>query len=64
MDSSDAVYEALRLRQRAIFQEAEGRGHMEDISELDRDHATAAAIGAAAAAAAAGQHTDDIDYEQ
>ena len=62
MDSRDAVYEALRLRQRAIFQEAEGRGHMEDMSELDRDHTTAAAIGAAAAAA--GQHADGIDYEQ
>ena len=55
MDSSDAVYEALRLRQRAIFQEAEGRGHMEDMTELDRDHTTAAA---------AGQHADGIDYEQ
>ena len=64
MDSSDAVYEALRLRQRAIFQEAEGRGHMEDMSELDHDEAAAAVGAAAAAAVAAGRHADDIDYEQ
>ena len=65
MDSRDVVYEALRLRQRALLQE----GNMENMSELvgnikDMSDLEDSATSTASMASAVGRHGDVIDFEQ